>query len=62
MLLAAVAYLVQGLALEALLKLRAEKFVICLVGIRRPTVSKIEHQFILSLATYGSSRIECSEV
>jgi hypothetical protein len=68
MLFAAVAYRVQGLALEELPKIRAQKFLICLVGIRRPAVSKIEQQFILFLTTLGvniasilSFRIECSE-
>jgi hypothetical protein len=60
---AAVAYLVQGLALEALLKLRVEKFQICSV------VSKIEQWCILFLTALGlniaamlSFPIECSEV
>jgi hypothetical protein len=42
MLLAAVTHLVEGLSLETLLKLKVEKFIICLVGTRRPTVSVIE--------------------
>jgi hypothetical protein len=55
MLVAAVAYIFQGLALDALFKLRAEKFLICLVGIGRPTVSKIEQRFMLFLATLTMS-------
>jgi hypothetical protein len=32
----------EGLSLETLLKLKVEKFVICLVGARRPTISIIQ--------------------
>jgi hypothetical protein len=47
MLSAAVTHLVERLNLETLLKLKAEKSLICLVGIRRPTVSITEQQSML---------------
>jgi hypothetical protein len=46
---AALAHLAEGLCLRALLTLKAEKSLICLVGTRIPTVSMIAGQFILLL-------------
>jgi hypothetical protein len=48
---AAVTHLVEGLSLEALLTLKVETSLICLVGTRKPTVSIIEQQLILFLKT-----------
>jgi hypothetical protein len=42
---------VEGLSLETLLTLKAEKFQICLVGTRRPTVSIIKQYSVLFLKT-----------
>jgi hypothetical protein len=47
MLLAAVVYLDDGRSLEALRPFKAEKFIICIVDIRRPAISIIEVDFIL---------------
>jgi hypothetical protein len=51
MLFAAVTHLVEGLSLETLLALKVGKFLICLVGTRRPTVSIMEQQSIVFLKT-----------
>jgi hypothetical protein len=51
MLFAAVTHLVEGLNLETLLTFKLEKSLICLVGTRRSTVSKIEQQSIVFLKT-----------
>jgi hypothetical protein len=59
MLFAAVSHLVEGLSLEALLMLKVEKSLICLVDARRPAVFEIEQQSILflkMLIRYKSSR------
>jgi hypothetical protein len=53
MLFAAVIHLAEG---EALLALKVEKSLICLVGTRRPTVSTIEEQLILFLETLTRNR------
>jgi hypothetical protein len=42
MLFAAVTHFVEGIGSEALLTLKVEKSLLCLVGARRPTVSIIE--------------------
>jgi hypothetical protein len=48
---AAVAHLAGGLCLNALLLLKVENSLICLIGTRIPTVSMMEWQFILPLET-----------
>jgi hypothetical protein len=48
---AAMAYLAEGLCLNALLNLKAENTFIYLVGTRITTVSMMECQFILPLKT-----------
>jgi hypothetical protein len=56
----AVAQVDEGLSLEALLTLRVENFLICLVGTQRPTASMIEEQLILFLETLTrNSTSEC---
>jgi hypothetical protein len=59
MLFAAVTHLAEGLSLETLLTLRAEKSLICLVAIWRPTVSIIEQQSVLLLKKL--LEIECQD-
>jgi hypothetical protein len=48
---AAMTHLAEGLCLSALLTLKVENFLICLVGTRISTVSMMEGQFILRLKT-----------
>jgi hypothetical protein len=50
--LAAMTHLAEGLCFNALLTLKVENYLICLVGTRIPTLSKIEGQFILPLKTF----------
>jgi hypothetical protein len=47
----AMTHLAEGLCLKALLTLKVENFLICLVGTRIPTVSMMEWQLILPLKT-----------
>jgi hypothetical protein len=49
--LAAVTHLAEGLCFNKLLTLKVENSLICLVGTRIPTVSKMEGQFIFPLKT-----------
>jgi hypothetical protein len=51
MLFAAVTHLIEGLSLETLLALKVGKFLICLGGTRKPTVSIMEQQSIVFLKT-----------
>jgi hypothetical protein len=46
---AAMTHFIEGLSLETLLTLKVEKFLICLVGIRRPTISIMGGLFISNL-------------
>jgi hypothetical protein len=48
---AAMTHLTEGLALNALLTLKVENSLICLVGTRIPTVSTTEWQLILPFET-----------
>jgi hypothetical protein len=48
---AVVTHLVEGRSLETLLTLKVEMSQICLVGIRRPTISITEQESILFLKT-----------
>jgi hypothetical protein len=48
---AAMTHLAEGLCLNALLTLKVENYIICLVGTRIPTVSMMEWQLILPLKT-----------
>jgi hypothetical protein len=50
--LAAMTHLAEGLCFNALLTLKVENSLICLVGTRIPTESKMEGQFILPLKTF----------
>jgi hypothetical protein len=45
-------HLAEGLCFNALLRLKVENSLICLVGARIPTECKIEGQFILPLKTF----------
>jgi hypothetical protein len=51
-LLAAMMHLAGGLCFNALLTLKVENSLICLVGTRIPTMSKMEGQFILPFKTF----------
>jgi hypothetical protein len=50
--LAAMMYLAEGLCSNALLTLKVENSLICLVSTRIPTESKMERQLILPLKTF----------
>jgi hypothetical protein len=50
--LAAMMHLTEGLCFNSLLTLKVENSLICLVDTRKPTVSKMEGQFILPLKTF----------
>jgi hypothetical protein len=50
--LAAMTHMAEGLCFNALLTLKVENSLICLVGTLIPTVSKMEGQFILPLKTF----------
>jgi hypothetical protein len=59
-------HLAEGVCLNALLTLKVENTLICLVGTRVPAVSKMERQLVLPLKTLirnivsGSRRLEQS--
>jgi hypothetical protein len=50
--LAAMTRLAEGLCFNTMLTMKVENSLICLVGTRIPTVSKMEGQFILPLKTF----------
>jgi hypothetical protein len=50
--LTAMTHLAEGLCFNAVLTLKVENSLICLVGTRIPTLSKIGRQFILPLKTF----------
>jgi hypothetical protein len=54
--LAAMTHLAEGLCFNALLTLKVENSLICLVGTRMATESKMEGQFILPLKTFIISK------
>jgi hypothetical protein len=58
MLFAAMTHLAEGLRLNALLMLKAEISLICLVGTRIPTVFMMEVKFILLLKTLIRNKLQ----
>jgi hypothetical protein len=48
---AAMAHLAEGVCINAILVLKVENSLICLVGTRTPTMSKMECQLVLALKT-----------
>jgi hypothetical protein len=54
--LAAMTHLAEGLYFNALLTLKVENYLLCFVGTRIPTDSKMEGQFILPLKSFITNK------